>query len=130
MPDFDLRSSASFISSKEGGTPLSRRRSWMKRSSSFCFRVSIVSPPRGFDSRLETKHEHRTCSPCVPQASLFGRYPFLRLVLTRLRQPRPMRFAYSLLAALALLGPTAALAHPHVWVRSKATIMYDGSARI
>src|SRR5680860_569816 len=44
MPDFDLRSSASFISSKEGGTPVSFNRSWMNMRSSFCFSVSIWSP--------------------------------------------------------------------------------------
>src|SRR5262249_55200462 len=41
MPDFERRSSASFISSKEGGTPDSFRRSWMKRRSSYCLLVSI-----------------------------------------------------------------------------------------
>src|SRR5580700_2472129 len=41
MPDLERRSSASFISSKDGGTPDSCRRSWMKRSNSFCFLVSI-----------------------------------------------------------------------------------------
>ena len=44
MPDFDFRSSASFISSKEGGTPVLCRRVWMKRSSSLCFSVSMVMP--------------------------------------------------------------------------------------
>ena len=41
MPDLDRRSSASFISSKEGGTPASVSLSWMKRRSSNCLRVSI-----------------------------------------------------------------------------------------
>ena len=45
IPDFERRSSASFISSKEGGTPVSFRRSWMKRSSSNCFRVNILASP-------------------------------------------------------------------------------------
>src|SRR5262245_50845271 len=44
MPDLERRSSASFISSKEGGTPASLSRSLMKRSSSNCFRVSIEGP--------------------------------------------------------------------------------------
>src|SRR5438876_6686335 len=44
MPDLERRSSASFISSKDGGMPLSLSRSWMKRKSSNCFRVSIVAP--------------------------------------------------------------------------------------
>ena len=43
MPDFERRSSASFISSKEGGTPASFSRSWMKRNNSLCFLVSIGS---------------------------------------------------------------------------------------
>ena len=42
MPDLERRSSASFISSKEGGTPASFSRSWMKRSSSNCLRVSMA----------------------------------------------------------------------------------------
>ena len=41
IPDFERRSNASFISSKDGGTPDSCRRSWMKRNSSLCFFVSI-----------------------------------------------------------------------------------------
>src|SRR5579885_1726952 len=41
MPDLDFRSSASFISSKEGGMPVSRTRSWMNIKSSYCLRVSI-----------------------------------------------------------------------------------------
>ena len=50
MPDLDLRSSASFISSNEGGTPDLRRRSWMKRSSSCCFAsawLAFTAPSRG-----------------------------------------------------------------------------------
>jgi ABC-type uncharacterized transport system substrate-binding protein len=42
-----------------------------------------------------------------------------------------MRLALRLGAVLALLVPaSAALAHPHVWISSKATIVYDGSGRI
>src|SRR3989440_5275322 len=46
MPDFERRSSASFISSKEGGTPDSFRRSLMNRRSSYCLRVSISTNPQ------------------------------------------------------------------------------------
>src|ERR1700691_2694747 len=46
IPDFDRKSSASFISSKEGGTPDSFRRSLMNRSSSYCLRVSISTNPQ------------------------------------------------------------------------------------
>src|SRR5882724_3814443 len=59
MPDFERRSSASFISSKEGGTPASFSRSLMKRRSSYCLRVSISSiPPVGvvFSSRISRVH--------------------------------------------------------------------------
>jgi hypothetical protein len=45
MPDFERRLSASFISSKDGETPLSRRRMLMKDSSSNCLRVSMLVPP-------------------------------------------------------------------------------------
>src|SRR5579871_5749498 len=41
MPDFEARSSASFISSKEGETPVSLIRPLMNKSSSRCFLVSI-----------------------------------------------------------------------------------------
>src|SRR5579871_6535626 len=47
MPDFERRSRASFISSKEGGTPDSFRRSLMNRRSSYCLRVSISTSPPG-----------------------------------------------------------------------------------
>src|SRR5579871_3058491 len=46
MPDFDRRSSASFISSKGGGTPDSFSRSLMNRRSSYCLRVSISTSPQ------------------------------------------------------------------------------------
>src|ERR1700678_1841342 len=46
IPDFDRKSSASFISSKEGGTPDSFKRSLMNRSSSYCLRVSISTNPQ------------------------------------------------------------------------------------
>ena len=45
MPDFDLRRSASFISSKEGETPPSFSRLLMNSSSSFCLRVNTVFSP-------------------------------------------------------------------------------------
>src|ERR1700741_2009041 len=71
MPDFERRSSASFISSKDGGTPASLSLSLMKRSSSYCLRVSIANKSpvssASFDSEtravvqrtlpLETNHE-------------------------------------------------------------------------
>src|SRR3954470_16843072 len=65
MPDLERKSSASFISSKEGGMPLSLSRSWMKRKSSNCFRVSIVRPRWSFGrlwqaestDSFETNHE-------------------------------------------------------------------------
>src|SRR5262245_19852171 len=44
IPDFDRRSSASFISSKEGGTPASFSRSWINIRSSYCLRVSTLPP--------------------------------------------------------------------------------------
>ena len=41
MPDFDFKSSASFISSNEGGTPSLSMRVRMKSKSSICLRVNI-----------------------------------------------------------------------------------------
>ncbi len=51
-PDLDCRLSASFISSKDGGTPVSCSRSLMKVSSSFCLLVSMGCP-RAVGGRLE-----------------------------------------------------------------------------
>src|SRR6266536_2036948 len=77
MPDFERRSSASFISSKDGGTPASFRRSWMKRSSSNCFRVNIfASPVAAAPRRLaETNHEQ----------TLYVRYVFRNHLIWRER---------------------------------------------
>src|SRR6266478_7558849 len=70
MPDFERRSSASFISSKEGGTPASFSRSLMKRSSSYCLRVSISSKSPGLDwcrsiprLRFQERRERGSCFP-------------------------------------------------------------------
>src|SRR5216683_5135431 len=71
MPDLERRSSASFISSKEGGTPASFNRSWMKRSSSYCLRVSMSSAlprysPAHCDQRAtKTNHEQTLSVPYV-----------------------------------------------------------------
>ena len=54
MPDFERRSSASFISSKDGGTPVSFSRSLMKRNSSLCFFVSIFPSPARLRSTADT----------------------------------------------------------------------------
>src|ERR1700692_881769 len=85
MPDFERRSSASFISSKEGDTPASFSRSLMKRRSSYCLRVSISSSPPvavSFDSEttgavtpilpLETNH----------QRTLYVRYVFRNTLIS------------------------------------------------
>src|SRR5580693_6828364 len=85
MPDFERRSSASFISSKEGGTPASFSRSLMKRRSSYCLRVSISSSPPvavAFNSEttgvvtpilpLETNHER----------TLYVRYVFRNILIS------------------------------------------------
>src|SRR3954471_6378102 len=53
MPDLERRSSASFISSKEGGTPASFSRSLMNRRSSYCLRVSISTNPQFASLRLD-----------------------------------------------------------------------------
>src|SRR3954452_8609357 len=76
MPDFERRSSASFISSNEGGTPASFSRSLMNRSSSYCLRVSISTNPQFDDAvrsfgpnpqaqALETNHERTLYVPYV-----------------------------------------------------------------
>ncbi len=45
IPDFERRSSAAFISSKDGGTPASLRRSWININNSNCLRVNIAFKP-------------------------------------------------------------------------------------
>ena len=58
MPDLERRSSASFISSKDGGTPASLSRSLMNIRSSCCLRVSIgKSPDRTKSRESGTNHE-------------------------------------------------------------------------
>src|SRR3954451_21283653 len=59
MPDLERRSSASFISSKEGGTPASFSRSLMNRSSSYCLRVSISINPQFVDAVLSPQRSRR-----------------------------------------------------------------------
>ena len=61
MPDFDARSKASFISSKDGGMPASFKRSWMNINSSCCLRVSIATP----GIRYKTKPEQTLSVPFV-----------------------------------------------------------------
>src|SRR5713226_7992705 len=108
IPDFERRSSASFISSKEGGTPDSFRRSLMNRRSSYCLRVSIsINPQFAFpgldgvvrfgrlefkcsgvrDSHLETStsetnHEHTLYVPYVFRNHLISRQRTRALVGT------------------------------------------------
>src|SRR6266849_1946840 len=57
MPDFDLRLSASFISSKDGDTPSCARRRLMNINSSYCFLVSI-GPPAA--AELASKNKTKT----------------------------------------------------------------------
>src|SRR3954447_468904 len=84
MPDLERRSSASFISSKEGGTPASFSLSLMKRRSSYCLRVSISSipPVDSASSDFETpaaapqhpkRHQH---SKTNHERTLYVRYVF------------------------------------------------------
>src|SRR3954451_17846430 len=86
MPDLERRSSASFISSKEGGTPASFNRSLMKRSNSYCLRVSISTNPRLMHAvrfvraveprqrpALETNHERTLYVPYVFRNHLISR---------------------------------------------------------
>src|ERR1019366_6867445 len=105
IPDFDRKSSASFISSKEGGTPHSFRRSLMNRSSSYCLRVSISTNPQFFHpeadgavrfrdagandhrlqaSILETNHERTLYVPYVFRNHLISRQQIEALPKRRL----------------------------------------------
>src|SRR5262249_3059068 len=69
MPDLERRPSASFISSKEGGTPLLERRSRISSKSSRCLGVSMR---RARGRRRRTKHE---CSTLVLMPSQAAQRP-------------------------------------------------------
>src|ERR1700753_2560368 len=73
MPDLDRRSSASFISSNDGGTPVSFSRSWMKRRSSNCLRVNIARPHVGLPQQHKTNHERTLSVPYVFRNHLISR---------------------------------------------------------
>src|SRR3954465_14254424 len=75
MPDLDRRSSASFISSKDGGIPDSFRRSLMKRRSSNCLRVSMPWFLLSFRLRSgpKTNHERTLYVLCVFRNPLIWR---------------------------------------------------------
>src|SRR6185503_1780821 len=61
MPDFERRSRASFISSNDGGTPVSRTRWWMNIRSSYCFLVSMAHPQLAkFTLRTNPQHTNRS----------------------------------------------------------------------
>src|SRR6266404_3168798 len=68
MPDFERRSSASFISSKEGGTQDSFRRSLMNRRSSYCLRVSISTNPQFAFPRLDGVVRFRDSNSKAPES--------------------------------------------------------------
>src|SRR6266852_9137166 len=103
IPDFERRSSASFISSKEGGTPDSFRRSLMNRRSSYCLRVSISINPQfafpGLDGvvrfgRLEFKgcgvrdsHLETSTSETNHEHTLYVPYVFRNHLISRQRTP-------------------------------------------
>src|SRR5262249_12282743 len=97
IPDLERRSSASFISSKEGGTPASLRRSWMKRSNSNCFRVSILYFPHCSGPRrlAETNHEQ----------TLYVRYVFRNHLIWRERAQGTARVCVRGSTCTALIGP-------------------------
>src|SRR5215475_11861850 len=73
IPDLDRRSSASFISSNDGGTPVSLSRSWMKRRSSNCLRVNIARPHVGLPQQRKTNHERTLSVPYVFRNPLISR---------------------------------------------------------
>src|SRR3954465_14040708 len=75
MPDLDRRSSASFISSNDGGIPDSFSRSLMKRRSSNCLRVSISWFLLSFRlrKRPKTNHERTLYVLCVFRNPLIWR---------------------------------------------------------
>src|SRR5262249_42607113 len=90
MPDFERKSRASFISSKEGGTPASLSLSLMKRRSSYCLRVSIASNPQlvahrsmqrflNSESRVRDSCGERSSTPPLEtnhERTLYVRYVF------------------------------------------------------
>src|SRR5216684_4861429 len=103
MPDFERRSSASFISSKEGGTPDSLRRSLMNRRSSYCLRVSISTNPQVCVSKLDSavrfgrlefkgsgvrdSHLETSTSETNHEQTLYVPYVFRNHLISRQRTP-------------------------------------------
>src|SRR5947208_2372156 len=90
MPDFERRSSASFISSKEGGTPASFSRSLMKRRSSYCLRVSIARNPPVGSASFDRRSILRLLQPCSQtppletnhERTLYVRYVFRNYLIS------------------------------------------------
>jgi hypothetical protein len=89
IPDLERRSNASFISSNEGGTPDSLRRSWIKRSKSLCFFVSIQKPPNPHNQRLRYKGAVNVGATSTKQeqlisvlAAFFKSFLIILLILT------------------------------------------------
>ena len=66
MPDFERRSSASFISSKEGGTP-GLLQPLVDEHEQFMLLARQHGVP-GSIFGIGTNHEQTTCSICVPQS--------------------------------------------------------------
>src|SRR5262245_5441662 len=98
-PDFDCSASASFISSKEGGTPVSWRRALMKTSSSFCLVVSMKYPRvlQGATEADRTNREQHKCSGDVLQPELRA---LLRRVLRKACEFQGVRSAEDALTPL------------------------------
>src|SRR3954453_5611945 len=90
MTDLERRSSASFISSKEGGTPASFNRSLMKRSSSYCLRVSISTNPRLMEAvRFATDRKFRSDAQPLEtnhERTLYVPYVFCNHLISRQRE--------------------------------------------
>src|SRR3954447_10484674 len=88
MPDLERRSSASFISSNEGGTPASFSRSLMNRSSSYCLRVSISINPQFADAVLSPQrsrrlHRTRQALETNHERTLYVPYVFCNHLISR-----------------------------------------------
>src|SRR5690606_36217673 len=64
IPDFEARSSASFISSKDGGMPVSFRRSWMNSRSSCCLRVNMGDTLPAKNREKQNQNEHYMFQSC------------------------------------------------------------------
>ncbi len=113
-PDLDCRLSASFISSKDGGTPVSCSRSLMKVSSSFCLLVSMGCP-RAVGGQLKPAVQIRNILDVPKMFRNSNTSSFPRSVAEAGTSRTATRFCADPASALTLAGMTSAGPYAGNW---------------